>query len=89
MPTESEVVKDGLDTMIAYLRWCCGGVADPPLPSFREQKIAVIQRAFSNFTAESDSDEALQGRFELAVEKLSNSSSTKRNISSTFSAPSP
>ena len=82
--------QDDLMTTLAYLRYCCpGGVADPPLSSFREQKIAVIQRAFSNFRADNISDEALQGRFDLAVEKLSNSASMKRNISSTFSAPSP
>ena len=83
MPTESEVVKDGIDTMIAYLRWCCGGVADPPLPSFREQKIAVIQRAFSNFRADNISDEALSGRFELAMERLSSSVIMTSDISST------
>ena len=71
MATQEQLIQDALDTMDAYL-WLRGGVAETPLPSFRDQKMAVIQRAFPDFDPKGHTTVSLRARFDMAMEVLRN-----------------
>ena len=79
MPTEEErvhqIYQHVKEVLEVHLRLF--GPQDKP---FREKQLDVIRAVDPNFTGAGVSDEALQGRFELAVERLANSAINDRKI---------